>query len=67
MALGGGLDIALSHGISIRPVEVDYLLLREPAIKVEDDNLVYYGKNNNTFRYSTGITFRFGSHPGPSK
>lgn len=67
MAVGGGLDIALSHGISIRPVEVDYLLLREPALKFENDNLVYYGTNNNTFRYSGGITFRFGSHLGPSQ
>jgi hypothetical protein len=57
MALGGGLDIALSHGISIRPVEVDYLLLREPA-------LVNQSGTKNTFRYSGGVTFRFGSHLG---
>ncbi len=67
MAVGGGLDIALSRGISIRPVEVDYLLLRDPALKFENDNIVYYGTNNNTFRYSGGITFRFGSHLGPSQ
>lgn len=67
MALGGGLDIALSHGISIRPVEVDYLLLKEPAFRFENGNEVGYSANNNTFRYSAGITFRFGSHLGPSK
>jgi len=67
LAVGGGLDIALSHGISIRPVEVDYMLLREPAIAVENNNLVYYGANNNTFRYTGGITFRFGSPVGSSK
>ncbi len=67
MAVGGGLDIALSHGISIRPVQVDYMLLREPAIRFENDNVVYYGANNNTFRYSGGITFRFGSPVGSSK
>jgi hypothetical protein len=36
MAMGGGLDIALSHGISLRPVEVDYLLLREPTPTVDN-------------------------------
>jgi Outer membrane protein beta-barrel domain len=66
-AVGGGLDVALSHGVSIRPFEVDYLLLREPAITVENNNLVYYGTNNNTFRYSGGISFRFGQHLGPVK
>lgn len=67
MAVGGGLDIALSHGISIRPVEVDYLLLRDPTYKFENGNLVYYGTNNNTFRYSGGINFRFGEHLGSSR
>ncbi len=66
MALGGGLDIALSHGISIRPVEVDYVLLKEPAYRLENGNIVGYNANNNTFRYSGGITFRFGSHLGPA-
>lgn len=64
MAMGGGLDIALAHGISLRPVEIDYLLLRETAPTIENGNFVYHGTNNNTFRYSTGITFRFGSHLG---
>jgi opacity protein-like surface antigen len=67
MALGGGLDIALSHGISIRPVEVDYLLLKEPAFRFENGNEVGYTANNNTFRYSAGVTFRFGSHLGSPK
>jgi len=67
MAIGGGLDIALAHGISIRPFEVDYLLLREPAVTVQNNELVYYGVNNNTFRYSGGVTFRFGEHLGPAK
>jgi hypothetical protein len=67
MAVGGGLDIALPHGISIRPVDVDYLLLREPAFSIENDNLIYHGTNNNTFRFSAGFNFRFGSHLGSSK
>ena len=67
MAIGGGLDIALSHGISLRPIEADYLLLREPEPTVENGVYVYHGATNNTFRYSTGITFRFGSHLGSSR
>jgi hypothetical protein len=62
MALGGGLDIELGHGISLRPVQAEYLLRR--AVYRFPDNasifsFVYYA---NTFRYSTGIVFRFGRH-----
>jgi hypothetical protein len=67
MAIGGGLDIALSHGISFRPVEVDYLLLRIPSLADENGTLVFYTANKNAFRYSTGITFRFGPHLKPPK
>jgi hypothetical protein len=67
MAVGGGLDIALAHGISIRPVEVDYVLLKEVAYRPENGTFVSYNANNNTFRYSGGITFRFGSHLGPPR
>ena len=67
MAIGGGLDIALSHGISLRPVEVDYLLLRQPWAAIDNGGVVFYDRNNNSFRYSTGITFRFGPHFSPPK
>jgi hypothetical protein len=67
MAIGGGLDIALSHGISFRPFEVDYLLLRKPSEAIENGNFVFCTANNNAFRYSTGITFSFGPHLKPPK
>jgi hypothetical protein len=67
MAIGGGLDIALSHGVSLRPIEVDYVLLREPVVTIENGNFYYHGVNNNSFRYSTGITFRFGPLLKPPK
>jgi hypothetical protein len=67
MAIGGGLDIALSHGISLRPVEVDYLLLRQPRLALNNGGIVFYDGNNNSFRYSTGITFRFGPHFSPPR
>jgi hypothetical protein len=62
MALGGGLDIALSHGVSIRPVDVDYVLQGVPTYFFRVG-----GGNNNTFRYSGGITFRLGQHLGSSR
>jgi len=64
MALGGGLDIAIGHGFSIRPVQAEYLLQREPSL---DRNLLPITVNNNVFRYSTGITFHFGQKLGQSK
>ena len=67
MALGGGLDIDLGHGISFRPVQAEYLLRR--AVEVLPNNgsffsVVYYA---NDFRYSTGIVFHFGRHLGTDK
>jgi opacity protein-like surface antigen len=65
MAIGGGLDIDLGHGISLRPVQAEYLLQRE-CCDVEARQGVFhsYGFNDNAFRYSAGIVFHFGSHLG---
>lgn len=68
MAAGGGLDIALGHGISLRPVQAEYVLERECCdINVRQGMLHRFGFNNNSFRYSTGIMFRFGPHLGTNK
>jgi len=64
MSVGGGLDIAIGHGFSIRPIQAEYLLLREPGY---DNNLNPITVNNNVFRYSTGVTFRFGPVLGTRK
>lgn len=64
MAVGGGLDVAIGHGFSIRPVQAEYLLLRQPSV---DSDLLRITVNNNVFRYSTGITFHFGQHLGTNK
>ncbi|HUA86227.1 MAG TPA: outer membrane beta-barrel protein [Bryobacteraceae bacterium] len=53
MALGGGLDIALAHSISLRPVEVDYMPLQIPY-----GTLRY---TQNDFRYAAGVVFRLGA------
>ena len=53
MALGGGLDIAVSHSLSVRPVEVDYMPLQVP-----------FGNQRfmqNDFRYAAGVVLRLGA------
>ena len=68
MTVGGGLDIDVGHGISIRPVQAEYLLRRYSAIiPAGGTSLVNYVSYNNAFRYSAGITFRFGSVVGKSR
>jgi opacity protein-like surface antigen len=67
MALGGGLDVNLGHGISLRPVQAEYIMLQEPQIDFENGEITHTGFNHNTFRYSTGVTFRFGQQLGNSK
>ena len=51
--IGGGIDVPLTKAISIRPVQVDYLLTRFGN--------GFTGGNNNqsNFRYQAGISFRF--------
>jgi hypothetical protein len=67
MALGGGLDVNLGHGISLRPVQADYLLQRVSATL--PDNGAFYSHTFyfNHFRYSAGVVFRFGPHLGADK
>jgi hypothetical protein len=51
MAVGGGLDIPVTHMIAIRPVQLDYVLTRF-------NNSVTGNQAN--FRYQAGVTFNFG-------
>ena len=52
MSAGGGLDIALAHGISIRPIQAEYVLDRACCgVLVQQGVFHYYGYNNNGFRY----------------
>jgi len=52
MAVGGGLDISVSHRIAIRPVQFDYVLSRY-------SNPLTSTNNQNSFRYLGGIVFKF--------
>ncbi|MGA7921431.1 MAG: hypothetical protein WCA38_17360 [Candidatus Acidiferrales bacterium] len=51
MSAGGGLDFKVSGVVAIRPVQAEYFMTTIPD-----------GLNNrqNSFRFSTGIVFRFG-------
>jgi opacity protein-like surface antigen len=62
MALGGGLDIDIGHGISIRPVQAEYLLRRYSEVQNNRGTLVTIVNYRNDFRYSTGVVFNFGPH-----
>ncbi len=54
-AFGGGLDIAVSHHLAVRPVQVEYLMNQvEPG----SSNLRF---TQNNFRYSAGVVLRLGS------
>jgi opacity protein-like surface antigen len=52
MAIGGGLDLRVSHHFAIRLGQVDYFLTRLP-----NPAAVTFTQNN--FRYSGGIVFRY--------
>src|SRR5277367_5851402 len=58
MALGGGIDYKVNQHLSLRPVEVDYLLTRFSA-----NHVANYTANQNNFRYFAGIVFTFGGAP----
>lgn len=53
MALGGGLDIAVTRELSVRPFEVDYMPLQVPF-----GNQRY---TQNDFRYAAGVVMRLGA------
>jgi hypothetical protein len=52
MAIGAGIDISISKRISIRPAELDYVLT------LYSNPLTSTGNQNN-FRYTGGVVFKF--------
>jgi hypothetical protein len=58
MAVGGTLDIRLNHRISIRPIQLDYLLTRLGSKTVLNGFETF---NQNNLRYGAGVVFSFGS------
>src|SRR6202165_3079743 len=60
MAFGGGIDIGMSRHLAIRAVQVDYLRTQFNAPDAWTTGLSSsLGNRQNSFRYSTGIVFRF--------
>jgi peptidoglycan-associated lipoprotein len=60
MAFGGGIDIGLTRHLAIRAVQVDYLRTQFSATDALTTGLTSsLGNRQNSFRYSTGVVFRF--------
>ncbi len=54
MAIGGGLDVPVTHKVAIRVGQFDYLMTRF-------NNEITGPDNQHNFRYSAGVVFRFGN------
>jgi len=60
MAFGGGVDIGLTRHLTIRAVQVDYLRTQFNATDALTTGLSSsLGNRQNSFRFSSGIVFRF--------
>ena len=60
MAFGGGIDIGLTRHLAIRGVQVDYVRTQFNATDALTTGLSSsLGNRQNSFRYSSGIVFRF--------
>ena len=60
MAFGGGVDIGLTRHFAIRAMQVDYLRTQFNTVDALTTGLSSsLGNRQNSFRYSTGIVFRF--------
>jgi hypothetical protein len=60
MAFGGGIDIGLTRHLAVRAVQVDYLRSQFNATDALTTGLSSsLGNRQNSFRYSTGVVFRF--------
>lgn len=55
MELGGGLDIAMTKNIQIRPFEVDWLYTHFGSNHIKN-----YSASQNNFKYVGGLNFTFG-------
>jgi hypothetical protein len=52
MAFGGGVDYRINHRLSLRPLQVDYLMTRFPEGTTSN-------QTQNNLRASTGIVIHF--------
>ncbi|MCU1338600.1 MAG: hypothetical protein JWO19_4181 [Bryobacterales bacterium] len=54
-AAGGGLDIALTRHIAVKPIQLEYLMSQLPQLGNNTNSI------QNNLRYSAGVVLRFGS------
>jgi hypothetical protein len=54
LASGGGLDYNLTKHISIKPIQVEYVM-------TQINSTQGFGSHQNDIRYSAGVVFRLGA------
>jgi len=54
IAAGGGLDYQVNHLLSIKPIQVEYVMTEIPSA-------LGFGSNQNGLRYSAGVVLRLGA------
>ena len=59
LAVGGGVDIPLTHHFAIKPVQVEYFRTQFDAEQLEGPTS-NFGDHQNGIRYSAGVVFQFG-------
>src|ERR1700739_2410694 len=58
-AAGGGLDITLTKHVSIKPIQVEYLMTQLDSADL-GGSTQGFGDHQNDIRYSAGVVFKFG-------
>jgi hypothetical protein len=58
-AAGGGLDINCSSHISIKPIQVEYVMTQFESASL-GGSTKGFGAHQNDLRYSAGVVFKFG-------
>jgi opacity protein-like surface antigen len=58
-AAGGGLDFNLNKRISIKPIQVEYVMTQFDSAKL-GGSTAGFGDHQNDVRYSAGVVFKFG-------
>ena len=59
-AVGGGVDVALTHHIAIKPVQVEYFRTQFNSLELGGPTS-NFGDHQNGVRYSAGVVFQFGA------
>jgi hypothetical protein len=64
MAIGGGVDIKVGRHLAVRPAQLDWLPTNFSPFNVTVPSGIFPNFNTSNwqqnFRYSGGVTFRFG-------